>query len=345
MYSQSLGEAYNYGQPQGSNSPTRFIDYQINNSGLPRRRRQNPGAPTSTGAAVPPPTGFQPATEGMQHPNGGQPSYGTPFMPNGQPMPQQRQQPQPLQAGSPQLGQQGSVNGSNVYTAGQAPNYVYNPQQVAQFAQPTARGMENQQAGNLMQMLQSGGSMNPQVVAAMQGQLADQSALLQQQQQGQIRANGASRGIGDSRFIGGQQRQAGSDANSELLNQYRNLAIQAAQTNQSDQLNNLGAADSFQNGLLNRAISGYNTTLAGQGQQRTEQQAFLDSMMQRYGMQEGMLQNQAQSAQGANAQSMQQNQMNQQGGQFDANLELQYRQQQQNEQNMWLNYLTSGIGA
>lgn len=335
MYSQALGEAYNYGQPpnqSGNNSPTRFLDYQINTFGMPRRQRrqQQQQQPQAQ------PGGFnpqQPQPQQSQQPM----ATGVPFMPSGQPM------PAPLQQGDPRLGQQGSVNQQGVYTPGTAPQFTYNPVATPAFVQPQTRGIEQLQAQQIAQMLQSGGSMNPQIVAQMQGQLADQAALMQQQNIGQSAQSLALRGVGNqSGQFNANARDIRSNTANNLLDQYRQLNVAAAQQNQQDMLNNLGAADSFQGNLLSRAIGGFNANLSGQAAESNQQQAFLNSLYDRYGMQEDLLSRQSQSQLSANQQGLQQQQINQSGSQFYDELEYRYRLAQQQQLQNYLNLLFSG---
>ncbi len=373
-----------------ASSPTRFMDYQVNTYGMPRRRavnKQPTTAPQIASAAYMPngqpipqaPPTQQPQTpqqppqdEGMQYaghvpgssfyemgapPQGDKadaPGYQPPapqYQPQQPPQPVYTPQPAPQpQPQAPQpipfYGQPGTVNSQGVYTAGQVPQQVYQQQTIPQWLQPKNPEMDMAQQQNIMGMLGSGGTMNPQVVAQLQGKSRDQAALMLQQQQGLAGASMARRGMGDSsRYNQATAHKMQSESNRGLLDQFRNIDIQAADKNRADQLAALGAADNFQNNQMSRASTGYGNTLAGLGQNRTEQQSFLDSLMSRYGLQEDLLGRQASTMQSANSQAMQANQQSADNSHWADQMELNYRQQQQNEYNTYLQYMMSGLGA
>jgi hypothetical protein len=264
---------------------------------------------------------------------------------------QQPQQPPTAQlpqaqAYNPLMGQQGSVNNQGVYTAGQLPQQYYQQQVIPQFQAPQNQAMEAQQAQMIQQLLANPMTMGPQQIAQLQGQSRDQASLLQQQTAGQLAGNQARRGMGDSsRYAQSQQRQLKSDTNRGLLDQFRNIDIQALQQNRADQYGALGAADQFQGNQLQRAIGGYGAQLSGLGAQGNEQQAFLTSLMNRFNNQEDLLGKQANSQQNAIQQALARDQFGAQNSQWGDQMEFNYRQAQQNEQNNLLQNLLAQYGG
>ena len=194
---------------------------------------------------------------------------------------------QPNMGYAPGQGVQGTTSSTGVYTPGQyqQPNWVtYNPQQIqqaqfnpgqqaqytpGQIAQwqggPNYQQMQEQQAAMLNQMLQNPGTLNQQVTDQMKGANKDSTLSMQQQMAGKLGSAAAARGMSTtSPYQQAQQSQSMQDAMSNILAANRGIDIQAATQNRMDQLNALNAASGFQNDVLNRAVLGYNTGLAGQ---------------------------------------------------------------------------------
>jgi hypothetical protein len=217
-------------------------------------------------------------------------------MPNGQVQPQQQEQTMPQQNNwtttqNPKTDFQPVPQPNPVsvapayqtpYTPGQAGTInqqgVYNPLNNVPTYQPYQQqgnqGLATGQAVALAQMLNSGGSMNPDVVAKMQGAARDQSALMQQQNLGALQSQLAGRGLATNQGYGlGQQRQLMNDSTQNLLNQYRGIDIQAAQQNQNDKLNTFSALNQYQNQAANQASQEYQNQLAGYGLGQSNLQA------------------------------------------------------------------------
>lgn len=185
------------------------------------------------------------------------------------------------------------------YTPGQLPSTdlsVYKPGQINQYKNVDT-GPTQGMANSVLQQVLKAPSLSPEVIAQMEGQFKDQALTMQQGQQGDIRQNFASRGLGG----GGQERSLlaslGQNTQANLLNNYRDLNVGAAQTNRQDMLNALGAAEQGMGGEVNRAQSQYQTGLQGQMAQEGLNQAGVQSQnqatqfaLQRALEQEGMAQ-------------------------------------------------------
>lgn len=282
-------------------SPTSFLDRQINTYGNP--------APSARRA------------QGQRRPQ--QPQAPTPLvMPNGQPQPAQAQAPQQPQQPQPQAqqfgqGNAGSVNAEGVYTAGQAPTNTYQAQQVAQFQMPQNQQLQGQTNNLLQQLMQNPQSMNPQVVGQMKGQLTDQAASLERQTMGQLQDQLAARGLNVNSGYGlGQQRSVMADTNRSILDNFRNVDLQANQQNRQDLLQALGLGNQMQNDQLSRALQGYQGQLAGLGAQRDENLAAQNAAMQAFQANQGMLGQQSSSLLNAVQNRLQGQSLNNQASQF-----------------------------
>jgi len=216
------------------------------------------------------------------------------------------------------------------------PLQQYQSQQVQQFQQPNFGNMDATTQGMVQNLLQNPYSMTPQMVEQLKGTQQDQAAQMMQERLGTLNQGAASRGMDPSSGYA-QSRQAGEMARtqSDLLGAYRGIDMQKSQQDRQDLLQAMQAAGDWQNSAMGRAVSGYNTQLAGLGAQRAENQLGVESQNQaaRYGFdtqraqyqdqlaREGLLsqnaQNQYQSqlaAQQAQAQLGLQNEGLQQGG-------------------------------
>ena len=311
-----------------------FMQYQLEQNGYPRRRRQpsqpaqpgqtpvmpngqpQPAAPTAPTAPTAP---QQAAPAAPQPPPGmeGWVSYGNGgWLPPDHPEAQnivrnqtqnqqnqaavQQQQAQAAAPVNPQYGTQGQVNAQGVYTAGQAPTQIYNPQRVQQFQAPDLSSVQQPHMQLIQQLLSNPQTMTPQVLDQLKGREQDAAALMEEQTRGQIAAHAARRGIGtDSNYVQGQMRNLSNATSRGLLDSYRDIDINAIGQNRADMMNALNMGDQFQNSALQRAISAYSPVLAAGQEQRAENTTGLDSLMNRYQLQEGMLGNQANSLQQA----------------------------------------------
>jgi len=199
--------------------------------------------------------------------------------------------------------QQGTVNQTTgVYTPGQVqapvggwatynyqpqigqPNYQVTPlqqyqsQQVQQFQAPNQQVYDQLSGQHIQSLLQNPYSMTPQMVEQLKGTQQDQAAQMMQERLGTLNQGAASRGMDPSSGYA-QSRQAGEMARtqSDLLGAYRGIDIQKTQQDRQDLINALQASGDWQNSAMGRAVSGYNTQLAGLGAQRAENLAGVES--------------------------------------------------------------------
>ena len=306
-----------------------FMDYQIQQQGAPRRRRQaqpmvqgqTPIMPNGQpmpqqGAPAQPAGPQQPQTQPAAAPATPQPppgmegwtSYGQGgWLPPGHPAAQQAPAPAqpapapaPQPAPDPQLGRQGRVDAQGVYTAGQAPTQTYQAQRINQFQAPDLAAVNNPLQQMIQGLLGNPQTMGPQVINQLKGRERDAAALMEKQTRDQMMNQLAARGISsDSPYAQGMLRNLEAGTNRGMLNSFRDIDINAIGQNRADMMNVAGLADSFQNSALNRAISAFQPQLQVAGERRAEQSNMIDSLMQRFGMQEGLLGNQAQTLQSA----------------------------------------------
>lgn len=234
------------------------------------------------------------------------------------------------------------------YQAGQLPQTPLPTYQAAQFAQfqnplnPQVSGAHNDL---MLRVLQSPESMNPLVIAQMQEQQKEAALQMQAQQMGQLSANAAARGVSGDGAVGAVGRRIGDATRSNILQSQRDINIAAAQTNQQDRLNALGAGNSYQSGLMGNAVSGYGALLGGQQaqandmfrQNQTEADA-VNFALQRAMQQEGLYQAQAASQQQAFGQQ-------QQADQFGLNYGLNLSQLEMQKQQQLQAYIQSLIGG
>lgn len=242
--------------------------------------------------------------------------------------------------GAPGTAGANNNTGYNPYTPGQLPTTAlptYTPGQVNQFNAPNQGAMNQLQQGALAQALQSGGSMNPQVVAQMKGVQQGQGAQMLQQQQQQAAGRMASMGRGDSGLADVQNRRMQDAMQANLLGGFRDIDINAAQTNFNDVLRASGALDSALGREAGTASDFYKTGLAGQMSQEELNQRGVASnqdavrfALERALAQEGLAQSAAGLGEGSRqfdiGQALARAQMGQQNSQFYAGLGEQGRQ-------------------
>lgn len=259
--------------------------------------------------------------------------------------------PKPGGAGAGAGAAAGAVGGgvgTTIYKPGALPKAglnVYQPGQIDQYQNIN----QDQTQGMVMQALQqalSGGSLSPEVVAQMQGQLKDQALTMQQGQDQQVRQSFANRGMAtgagamDALLAGNRQ-----NTQSNLLNQYRDLNVAAAGQNRQDLLNALGAAESAMGGQVARGVQQFNTGLQGQlGQEGLNQSGIMSQNaavqfeLQKALEAEGLKQAAAGLGLQGNAQNLQNKQfyagLGQQANQFAQTLGYQYTNL--NAQNDWM---------
>ena len=135
---------------------------------------------------------------------------------------------------------------------------------ISQFSGPNQQGTEGQAQALMNALLANPQTMNANVIAQMKEAQKQQALLMGQQNQSQLDNAGISRGTlgaGAHASMTGQNLQ---DTMGQLLDANRGIDIQALAQNRQDELNALGASDSFLNNQLSRATQGYNTQLNGQ---------------------------------------------------------------------------------
>lgn len=273
------GGGYQAPQAQGGGSmpptpdPFQGQGYWTGQQWVPKNHplaQQNPNVPQPGG-----PGGVQPnpAPYSPYGPYPGRPD-GTTFQP-GQ-MPQQTfQQYQPTQF------------------TGQAPS-PYMGGTLAQWSAPNLGGMEGQQDQLMQQLLASGGSMGPDMVAQMKERQKQDALAMSQQQGTQMMQGAAARGALNGGATLAGQRNLGDQTTQGILGGYRDLDIAAAGQNYSDRLNALSASEQLGQGRFNQANQGYQNQLQGQmAQQGLNQQGFQNQLAS---AQFGLGQQQAQAA-------------------------------------------------
>jgi hypothetical protein len=239
-------------------------------------------------------------------------------------------------------GMQGVNNraATSPYTPGQLPTQglsAYAPGKLSQFTAPNQGGANQMQQQALMQALQSGGSMNPQVVAQMKGAQQEQGATMLQQAQQRAAQNAATMGRAGSGLQDVQNRRLQDSMQSQLLGGYRDIDINAAQTNFDDVLRASGALDASLGREAGTATDFYRTGLTGQMAQEGLNQAGVNSQnegvrfaLERALAQEGLNQSAAGMGEGSRqfdvGQDLARAQLGQQNSQFYAGLGEQGRQ-------------------
>lgn len=170
---------------------------------------------------------------------------------------------------------------------------AYKETQFSQFSGPNQQQTDDSQTALINRILANPESMSPQMVAQLKGVQQDSATSMAKQLQDQLGENVASRGLSSGGgFANSNARRIGENSISQILGANRDIDIQKAQTDRSDQLNALGAASDVMSGQMNRASQGYQNTLAGQSAQAGEgkftTQSNLDRNsqdLQRQGMQ------------------------------------------------------------
>lgn len=294
--------------------------------------RPAPNAPSA--GQYSPPGGGTFENGGFAGPQGSQTPSGTPVSPNGLVTPAQ---PAPQQAAPPPQ-----------YHAGQLPTDqlpIYQAAQIGQFQNPLNQQVSNAHNDLMLQVLQNPQSLNPQVVSMMKEQQKEAALAMQQQQQQQLMQNAAGRGASNDGAVAAAMRRIGTGTQGNILDQYRNIDIQAANQGLQDRLNALGMADQYQSGVMGRGVSGYGAQL--QGQQAQAQQGYLQHQsaadavnynLQRALAQEGLYQAEAQS--GQNAWGMGNN-FNEGARQFNLNYGLNTAQMQNQQQQQLMQFIQS----
>jgi hypothetical protein len=228
---------------------------------------------------------------------------GQQWVPKNHPLAQQPQggQPgQPGQGGAPQspYGPYPARPDGTVYTPGQLNTGVnfqgYNPTQMQQYQGMDFSGIQGQQNQLLSQLL-SNPSLSPQVIEQIKARQRESAMAMGGQQQQMAAQNAASRGTNlDSQFTNTQQ-DINNDVRSNILGNYRDIDIAAAQSARGDQLAALQAAEQVMSGQLGRQGQQFQYGLQGQQAQAGENQYGFESQFKAPGfnrdtamMQEGL---------------------------------------------------------
>jgi len=166
----------------------------------------------------------------------------------------------------------------STYTPGQLPNtplQTYNPAQISQFSGPQQGDANRRQQQALLQALQTG-SMGPDTVAQMKGSLQDTAAIMARQFGERNAASAAQRNVSGAGLQAGvrdiQDRQM-----SDVLSGYRDIDINAAQTNFQDRLAASGVLDAALGREAGTATDFYRTGLTGQLAQAGENLTGINS--------------------------------------------------------------------
>lgn len=144
---------------------------------------------------------------------------------------------------------------------------------LSQWQAPDQSAPQSQIINALQAALGSGGSMGPDVVAKLKEVQKDSATSFRDQLGSSLDDRMASRGL-----VGGGQQTGGQRALDEsmmqdILGAYRDIDIEAAQTNWQDTLDAAGALDDALGTQFSRASDSYSNTLKGQVGNETLKQA------------------------------------------------------------------------
>lgn len=165
------------------------------------------------------------------------------------------------------------------YTPGQLPSTdfaVYQAPKLTQYSSIDQGGMNDLQNQALKTALTTT-SLSPDVVNQMQAQLRDQAAVMQQGNEQAIRQGYATRGYEGGGLEGADIANLRNQTSSNLLDQFRNLNVNAAQQNYNDRLNALSGSEGVLGGQVNRNVSQFGATHQGQMDQEQLNQAQVQS--------------------------------------------------------------------
>lgn len=140
--------------------------------------------------------------------------------------------------------------------------------QFAQYQAPDNQQLEQAQQQQVQGLVQSGGSLNPQVVSQLKARSKQQALSMAEQAKQNAAQTLASKGFspaGGTRQAANAQIDFGTINN--ILNANRDTDITAATTNRADNLNALQAATEFMNSRNARAGDTFLKQLAGTGAQ------------------------------------------------------------------------------
>lgn len=173
----------------------------------------------------------------------------------------------------------GSGIGNVSYTPGQLPqtNFAtYQAPNLTMYKGLDQSGMNNLQNQALQTALTTT-SLSPDVVAQMQGQLRDQAATMQKGNEQAINQNYASLGYQGGGMQGADIANLRNQSSANLLDQFRNLNVNAAQQNYNDRLNALSGSEGVLGGQVNRNVGQWNATNQGEMNQAQLNQAAVQS--------------------------------------------------------------------
>ncbi len=171
----------------------------------------------------------------------------------------------------------------SVYTPGQLNTDVqfqgYNPTQYQQYQGMDFSGVQGQQ-NNLLQQLLSNPALSPQVIEQIKARQRESAMAMGQQDQQMASQNAAARGTNlDSQYTNTQQ-DIQNNVRNNILGNYRDIDIAAAQSARGDQLAALQAAEQVMSGQLGRNTQQYAMGMAGQQAQAGENQYGFTSQFQ-----------------------------------------------------------------
>lgn len=173
----------------------------------------------------------------------------------------------------------GTGIGNVSYTPGQLPTTpfsVYQAPNLTQYQSMDQSGMNNLQNQALQTALTTT-SLSPDVVNQMNAQLRDQAATMQQGNAQNIAQNYASLGYSGG---GGEAADIANSQNAmtaNLMDQFRNTNVNAAEQNYQDRLNALAGSNNVLSGQVNNAVNQWNAVDQGQMNQQQLNQAAIQS--------------------------------------------------------------------
>lgn len=158
---------------------------------------------------------------------------------------------------------------------------AYGGSQFGQFATPDQQQTQGMQNSLMQAILGEGGTMNPQVLAALKEKQKEAALLMQTQGMQGAAQSAAARGMTNGGAFAGQQRALEGDTMNRVLTGNRDLDIAAAEQNRQDQLNALSASNQMLSGQMDRATQGFGAQLAGQTAQAGDTRAASQDAIQR----------------------------------------------------------------
>jgi len=232
---------------------------------------------------------------------------------------------------------------SNLYGPAQLPFNLpttdfatYKPGTLTRYQPRDFSQLEGTQNAALQKALQSG-SLSPEVIAQMQGQLHDQALTMQKGQQQNIHQLAANQNMLGSGGEMANIQNIGNQTQQNLLGGYRDIDVAAARTNYQDILNALGMSENVMSGQLGRGLEQYRTGFGTEMAQEGLNQAGVQSQnaATQFALQRAL--------ESANL-GFNYNQLGQNQNQFLNNLGFNYANLNANQSNTQMNALLRALG-